>query len=103
MFLGSENPVKIPLLPELDLARIAPQPTEHKRAALEAFRLSRPPYRYKPLRKSLGDILNAQTGFLPAGPRVPFDKLAELICTESRTDQEHDANLRVALGLYEHA
>ena len=95
--------MKIPLLPETDLARIAPQPREHRRDALEAFRLSFPPYRYVPIRKSLSDILNAQTGFLPAGSRVPFAKLAELIRVESRTDEEYEANLRVAEGLYNHA
>jgi hypothetical protein len=95
--------VKIPLLPDLDLARIAPQPVEYKLAALEMFRLSRPPYRYAPFRKSLSDTLNAQSGFLPAGPRVPFPKIAEIIRAESHTAEECEANLRVAEGLYYHA
>jgi hypothetical protein len=85
------------------MARIAPQPTENKRAALEIFRLSYPPYRYVPVRKSFADILNAQTRFLPHGPRVPFSKIADIIRAESRSDDEYSANIRVAEGLYNHA
>jgi hypothetical protein len=95
--------LKIPLLPETDLARIAPQPAEHKRNALEHFRISYPPYRYLPLRKSLADILNAETGFLPTGKRVPFEALAKVLHAASQTDDEYQANLRVAEGLYNHA
>jgi hypothetical protein len=98
-----ESLLKIPLLPETDLARIAPQPIEHKRNALEAFRLSFPPYSYLPLRKSLADVLNAQTGFLPAGERVPFQTLAKIIDGASRSEAEYEANLRVAEGLYNEA
>jgi hypothetical protein len=49
--------VKIrPLLPETDLARIAPLPTEQKWKALESFRLGVPPYSYKPLRSNIADL-----------------------------------------------
>jgi hypothetical protein len=98
-----ENPVKIPLLPDLDLARIAPLAPEQKRAALESFRISHPPYSYLPVRKLLSDILNVQSGFLPAGPRVPWGRIEQLIYEQSRSDAEFEANRRVAEGLYNHA
>jgi hypothetical protein len=95
--------VKIPLLPETDLARIAPMPTEHKWNALEHYRISFPPYRYLPVRKSYSDILNVQSGFLQSTPRVPFSHVREVVRIESRTAEEFQANLRVAEGLYNHA
>lgn len=67
-----ESPVKIPLLPDIDLARIAPLTRDQKVRAFEAFRVSHPPYRYVPLRKSLAEILNVQTGFLTPVDRPPF-------------------------------
>jgi hypothetical protein len=84
------------------MARIAPQPTVNKRAALEVFRVTFPPYRYVPFRKSLGDILNAQTGFLPIGPRVPLERIKQAIRAEARTEEEYEANVRVAEGLYDY-
>jgi len=95
--------VKIPPLPETDLARIAPLPADQKRNALEHFRLARPPYRYAPVRKSVSDILNVEAGFLGSLPRTPYSKIVETIIKESRTPDEVDANLRVAEGLYQHA
>jgi hypothetical protein len=65
--------------------------------------MTRPPYRYVPVRKSLSDILNVGTGFFPALPRVPFEKVAASIRSESRSDDEWQANLRVAQGLYGYA
>lgn len=95
--------MKIPLLPDTDLARIAPLPTERKEVELEIFRITHPPYRYVPFRKSLGDTLNAQQGFLPPLARVPFERIAEGIRAESRKPDELEANIAVARPLYDYA
>ncbi|RZM93216.1 hypothetical protein CWO91_40060 [Bradyrhizobium genosp. SA-3] len=95
--------MKIPPLPDTDLARIAPLPVDQKRRALEAFRLSHPPYRYVPFRKALPDILNIQTGFLRVTERVPFASIEQTIRAESRSAEELAANLLVAQSLYDHA
>jgi hypothetical protein len=98
-----ENPVKIPPLPETDLARIAPLPPHLKRNALEQLRIGKPPYRYAPVRKCFPDILNVHTPLFGAPPRTPFEKITQTLHTESRTEAEETANLRVAEGLYNHA
>lgn len=95
--------MKIPLLPDIDLARIAPLPRDQKVRALEAFRLSHPPYRYVPLRKSLAEILNVQTGFLSPVERPPFSRIERAIAAECRSADELAANLRVAEALYAYA
>lgn len=95
--------MKIPPLPDTDLARIAPLAVDQKRRALEAFNLSHPPYRYVPFRKALPDILNIQTGFLSVTERVPFANIEQTIRAESRSAEELAANLQVAKSLYDHA
>ncbi|WP_315813474.1 type VI toxin-antitoxin system SocB family DNA replication inhibitor toxin [Bradyrhizobium sp. SZCCHNR2028] len=95
--------MKIPPLPDTDLARIAPLSVHLKRRALEAFRVSHPPYRYVPFRKALPDILNIQTGFLATGGRVPFKHIERTIQSESWSADELAANLQVAKSLYDYA
>jgi len=92
--------VKTRPLPDTDLARIAPLPTDQKRNALEALHLGRPPYRYTPVRASFSDILNLEAGMFDPG-RVPFDKIKAEIRKKSWNDQEEAANVRVAEGLYD--
>ena len=95
--------MKIPPLPEIDLANFAVLAADHRRNALEHFRISRPPYRYVPLRKSVPEILNVHAGFFGALPRTPYEKIAGTIRSEAWSPEEAEANLRVAEGLYEHA
>jgi hypothetical protein len=95
--------VKTRLLPEIDLARIAPLPIEQKRRALEQLRLGHPPYSYAPVRQSLSDLLNVQAGLVGTLPRTPWHKIAETIRRRAHTDAEQVANLRVAEGLYAYA
>lgn len=94
--------MKIPLLPDTDVARIGPLTTEQKRVELEVFRLTFPPYRYLPFRKTVGDTVNARQGFLPPQARVPFKNISANIRAESRNPEELEANVRVAQGLYDH-
>lgn len=95
--------MKIPLLPEIDLARISPQPPEAKWRALEQFRIRFPPHSYAPVRASLSDILNVEAGMLAPLPRTPWSKIAESIHKASRSEDEETANLQVGKGLYSFA
>jgi len=90
-------------LPEIDLARIAPLPTDQKRRALEQLRVGHPPYSYAPVRNSLSDLLNVQAALVGSLPRTPWDKIVETIRRKSRSDEEQVANLRVAEGLFDYA
>lgn len=88
------------LLPELDLARIAPMPSDQKRRELERMKFGRPPYTYNPMRKGILDILNVEAGPLVDLPRTPWEAVAADIRRRGRTEDEINANLRAAEGLY---
>jgi hypothetical protein len=94
--------VKIRPLPEIDLACIAPLPTEQKRYALEALNLGFPPYSYAPVRASLSDILNIRAGMMGALRRTPWAKIKESISRRAKKPSEEDANLRVGEGLFDY-
>lgn len=91
---------KPPFLPETDIARIAPLPLDQKWKALEGFKEGRPPYSYRPVRRSYPDLLNLDTGLFGAASPVPFERIAETIRANSRYAEEAEANIRVAAGLY---
>ncbi|PWB89855.1 hypothetical protein C5688_13530 [Methylocystis sp. MitZ-2018] len=87
-------------LPDLDLARIAPLPTDQKWHALRQMKMGYPPYSYQPTRRSQLEILNVEAGPLGIVPRAPWAQIAEEISKRSRTDAEELANLTVAHALY---
>lgn len=90
-------------LPDLDLARIAPMPTEQQWHELRQMKVGHPPYSYQPTRRSLPDILNVEAGPLGVVPRAPWAQIAEEIAKRSKTDAEEIANLAVADALYNFA
>ena len=92
--------MKIPPLPEIDLANIAPLAPDIRRRALEALRLSFPPYSYAPVRANLSDILNIHAGMFGRLPRTPWLKIKQDIVRRAKKDSEEQANLRVAEGLF---
>lgn len=94
--------MKIPLLPEIDLARVSPLPVEQKRRALEAIRHGHPPYSYAPMRKNISDTLNVRAGMMGALPRVPWEMIEQDIRRRSKNDAEEQANLRVGKGLFDY-
>lgn len=95
--------MKIRHLPDLDLARIAPLPSDQKRAALRQMKLGHPPYSYQPMRGSMLDILNVEAGPLGVVPRAPWQSVADQISKGSRSAEEAEANLAVAFALYGYA
>ncbi len=90
----------LPFLPETDIAWIAPLPLDQKRKALEDFNVRRPIYTYRAFRISSSDLMNLETGMFGALPPPPFERIAEVIKSNSRFPEEAAANLRVAEGLY---
>lgn len=94
--------MKIPLLSEIDLARVCPLPRDQRRRALEAIRYGRPPYSYAPIRANLSDVLNVRAGMIGSLPRVPWSKIEQDIRRRSSSEAEQDANLRVGRGLFDY-
>ncbi|MGK6316301.1 type VI toxin-antitoxin system SocB family DNA replication inhibitor toxin [Neorhizobium sp. DT-125] len=95
--------MKIRRLPEIDLARIAPLATERKRGALEIFRLGHPTITYKPVRALFAGIFNVKLDLLTATDPIAWPTLDRLIRAKATSNDERDANLLVAKGLYEFA
>jgi hypothetical protein len=98
-----ESLLKIRPLPDLDLARIAPLPTDQKWNALKQMKLGHPPYSYQPMRRSLLELLNVEAGPLGAVARAPWREIAEEIAKRAKSDAEEIANLGVAHALYSFA
>ncbi|MBZ9679579.1 MULTISPECIES: type VI toxin-antitoxin system SocB family DNA replication inhibitor toxin [unclassified Mesorhizobium] len=90
-------------LPDIDLARIAPQPDDMKRKSLEAMRAGRPPFSYKPVRTCFGDIFNIQPEMFGESPRTDWAKIQRELVKCCRSEDELEQNKRVARGLYEFA
>ena len=91
-------------LPETDLARIAPLPIDQQRRQLNAFRFGQPPYYYKPVHRTWGDILNVQLHKIygPQAP-TPWEKIDGLIRSRARSEVEYEANILIAASLHERA
>jgi hypothetical protein len=87
----------------LDLARIAPLPTDQKRVELRRLKGGRPPFSYDPMRHRILDILNADAGPLAHLPRTPWKTISAAIRAKSRSPKEATANLEVSEGLYDYA
>ncbi|WP_109464513.1 type VI toxin-antitoxin system SocB family DNA replication inhibitor toxin [Albibacillus kandeliae] len=95
--------MKTPPLPDIDLARIAPQPYDMKRKSLLAMRAGRPPFSYRPLRQCFSDIFDVQSELLGPTGKTPWKVIASKISRLSRSEKEKAANLRVARGLHDFA
>lgn len=93
----------IPHLPDIDLARIAPQSTDMKRRSLQQMKSGRPPFSYRPIRTCFADIFNIQTDLF--GPTEPTNWaiIEALLRKKCRSDVELTHNLYVARGLYNFA
>lgn len=91
-------------LPDIDLARIAPQQKDMKRASLEQMRSGRPPFSYKPVRSCYDDIFNIQPGLdFGAATPTPWSTIEHMLTRRSTSAIEFEHNKRVARGLYDFA
>jgi hypothetical protein len=88
-------------LSEIDLARIAPLPQEEKLYRLRRVKAGFPPHSYRPLRSTLGDILNLQLElFGTETSSTPWAQVAADITKRSNGESEAEFNLAVAESLY---
>tara|TARA_R110002074_G_scaffold104113_4_gene224725 strand:- start:1416 stop:2117 length:702 start_codon:yes stop_codon:yes gene_type:complete len=91
-------------LPDIDLARIAPQKDDMKRKSLEQMKGGYSTFSYKPVRCCFEDIFNIQPalnfGSAEATPWVVIEAELKKRC---RSDEEFRYNRRVALGLHDFA
>ncbi len=90
-------------LPDIDLARIAPQSDDMKRKSLEAMRAGRPPFSYKPVRGCFGDLFNIQYEMFGESARTEWSKIERELVKSCKSEDELAQNLRVARGLHEFA
>ncbi len=86
-------------LPETDLARIAPMQPAARRRALENLTAGFAPFSYRPLRKRLLDVMNAQPPLVRALD-LPWSTLKRLIAADCRSDGELEANTDAGHLLY---
>lgn len=93
--------MKIRPLPEIDLARIAPQSADVKRSSLEQMRFGRPPFSYAPTRSCYLDIFNVQPEMFGPVGATDWDVIEGKIKRDSKSDVEEAHNLRVARGLHD--
>lgn len=92
------------LLPDIDLARIAPQRDDMKRKSLEQMKGGFSAFSYKPVRSCFSDIFNVQPELdLGVAEPTPWDVIETELRKRSRSDEEFTYNRRVALGLHDFA
>lgn len=92
------------LLPDIDLARIAPQRDDMKRKSLEQMKAGFSSFSYKPVRSCFTDIFNIQPD-LDLGPAeaTPWAVIEAELRKRSRSDEEFTHNRRIALSLHDFA
>ncbi|WEA25517.1 type VI toxin-antitoxin system SocB family DNA replication inhibitor toxin [Rhizobium binxianense] len=93
----------IPLLPDTDLARIAPLPADMKLAALKRMRAGFSTFSYKPVRGSFGDIFNIHPPMFGPSEATPFAKVKERLERTCKAGDEITNNLRIAKALHDYA
>ena len=88
-------------LPDIDLARIAPQPDDMKRKSLEQMKGGYSTFSYRPVRSCFDDILNIQPGLdFGSAPATPWPTIETELRKRSKSEEEFLYNKRVALGLH---
>lgn len=92
----------IRLLPDIDLARIAPQRDDMKRKSLEQMKGGFSSFSYKPVRSCFSDIFNIQSDLdFGMAHATPWAVIEDKLLRRSKSDEEYRYNRRVALGLHD--
>ncbi len=91
-------------LPDIDLARIAPQRDDMKRKSLEQMKGGFSTFSYRPVRSCFSDIFNIQPelDFGTAAP-TPWSVIETELKKRCKSDNEFEYNRRVAYGLHDFA
>jgi hypothetical protein len=96
--------VTIRPLPDIDLARIAPQRDDMKRKSLEQMKGGFSTFSYKPVRSCFSDLFNIQPELdLGVAEPTPWAVTEAELKKRSKSDEEFTYNRRVALGLRDFA
>jgi len=96
--------VTIRPLPDIDLARIAPQNDDMKRKSLEQMKGGFSKFSYRPVRSCYSDIFNLQPELdFGAAEPTPWPVIEAELKKRSKSDEEFTYNRRVALGLHDFA
>ncbi|MBA84197.1 type VI toxin-antitoxin system SocB family DNA replication inhibitor toxin [Thalassobius sp. S69A] len=91
-------------LPDIDLARIAPQRDDMKRKSLEQMKGGFSTFSYKPVRSCFSDLFNIQPELdLGIAEPTPWPVIEAELRKRSKSDEEFTYNRRVALGLHDFA
>lgn len=91
-------------LPDIDLARIAPQRDDMKRKSLEQMKGGFSTFSYRPVRSCFDDIFNIQPSLdLGSADATPWSVISAELKKRCRSDEEFLYNKRVALGLHDFA
>lgn len=91
-------------LPDIDLARIAPQRDDMKRKSLEQMKGGFSTFSYKPVRTCFSDIFNIQPELdFGSTPATPWSVIEAELKKRCKSDDEFLYNRRVALGLHDFA
>ncbi|MEO1703502.1 MAG: hypothetical protein AAFR71_15770 [Pseudomonadota bacterium] len=92
------------MLPDIDLARIAPQPDDIKRKSLEQMKGGFSPFSYKPVRSCFSDLFNIQPDLdFGIAEQTPWSVIDAELRKRSKSDEEFAYNRRVGLGLHDFA
>ncbi|ASP97024.1 hypothetical protein GOC87_04635 [Sinorhizobium meliloti] len=93
----------IPLLPDTDLARIAPLSDDLKRSALRQMKGGFSTFSYKHVRACFGDVFNLQIGMLAPVQPTPWEKINERLARTCKSGDELKNNLQIAKALHDYA
>lgn len=92
------------MLPDIDLARIAPQRDDMKRKSLEQMKGGYSTFSYRPVRSCFDDIFNIQSGLdFGSMAATPWATVEMELRKRCKSDDEFKYNKRVALGLHDFA
>ena len=90
----------IRLLPDTDLARIAPLPDDLKRSSLRQLKGGWSSFSYKPVKALYADIFNIQPALFGAASRTPWVNIRAELLKRCCTADEFLYNERVARSLF---
>ncbi|MGO7386915.1 hypothetical protein ACCT20_27030 [Rhizobium ruizarguesonis] len=89
-----------PLLPDIDLARIAPLPDDMKRAALRQMKSGFSTFSYKHVRSCFGDLFNIQPAMFGLSEATSYDKIDERLVRVCKAGAELKNNRQIAKALH---
>lgn len=91
----------IRLLPEIDLARLAPLPDDIQRKQLSQMKSGYSTFSYKPVRACFGDIFNVQPPMFGHADPTPLEKINQQLARNCKSSMELENNTSIAKALHD--